>query len=167
MAEENHDNHEEWLCDILHGKNTGVPELSDLTDWWRSYPPEASDLNHPEYAGRMWWLVGFMIVADLYHWAREALHQFHRELLENGEPVPTILDGWVEDEIAQGRRGPGPGRPPKPDRDFRVLMSYANLFHEELTRENAIFEIANCLGSNPDTIGSIIYNHRKTLPRRR
>lgn len=112
-------------------------------------------------------LVWFMPSADLHHWAREALHQFHRELLENGEPVRTILDGWVEDEIAQGKRGPDPGPPPKPDRDFRVLMGYTNLFHEELTRENAIFEIANCLGSNPDTIGSTIYKHGDALPRRR
>lgn len=30
MAEENHENHEEWLCDILHGENPETPRYSDL-----------------------------------------------------------------------------------------------------------------------------------------
>ena len=167
MAERNHKTHQKWLCNILHGENPEVPDYSDLTGWWRSYPPEASDPKHPEYVELTEWLVGFMLLADFHHWARESRHQFHRKLLENGEPVPTILDGWVEDEIAQGKRGPDPGRPPKPDRDFLILMGYTRLLDEEITREKAIFLISDCLGIYSDTIGSIIYKHRDALPRRR
>ena len=162
-----HEGHEKWLCDILHDNTPEVPELSDLTGWWRLYPPEASDPNHPDYADRMEWLVEFIVLADWNHWAREGLHQFHRELSGNGESIPPLLKGWVQDELAQGKRGAGPGRPPKPDRDFRVLMGYTMLFYEEFTYLNAIFEIADCLGCPSDTVRSIIYKHRGALPRRR
>ena len=60
-----HENHDKWLCDLLHGNVPEIPRATDLIGWWRSYPPEACDPNHPEYFDRMEWLVAFI---GLTHW---------------------------------------------------------------------------------------------------
>ena len=160
-----HQNHEKWICDLLHGNNQAFPDYSDLTGWWRLYPPEASDPNHPEHVERMEWLALAIVLTQWKPWAREGLLEFHRALLADGEPVPTLLEGWVQDQSAQRKRGPG--RPEEVNRDLRVLVGFTSLSDEGHTRNEAIDIIADCMNYSPETIRSIIHKHRGALPHHR
>ena len=155
---------EKWLCPIVNDEVPAIPKLSDLPGLWREYPPEASDPNHPAYADRMTWLVLYIVLANSKPWAREGLRKLLRALLENDEPVPPLLSGWVNDQFAQGEPTPSRGRPEESDRNFRVLTVYTWLWIHGYTREAALGHIANWMVCEPESVRSIIRKFGRILP---
>ena len=154
---------EEFLRDVLNDKIPVIPKLADLPGLWRETPEDAYDPDHPGFRLRLSYLVACIVLADTKPWAREGLRQLHRELLENGEPVPPLLDGWLHDQLAQGEPASRRGRPEESDRDLRVLTMFKTLSDEGLTRQDAIFKIADWMDCSHETVRSILHKHRAAL----
>ena len=162
-----HQNHEKWVCDLLHGNNQAFPKLSDLPVFWRATPPEELDPDHPGLRTRESLVEACIILADTNPWAKAGLNNLLDYLSETGEPVPKRLKDWAFYRDTAGLPGPRPGRPKESERDHRVLTVFEMLRDERHTRNEAIDIIADCINYSPDTIRSIIHKHRGALPRRR
>ena len=158
---------EEWISEALDDRTTAIPELSDLLGLWEATLPDELDPDHPECLLRESYVYACTVLADTKPWAWEGLERLLNYLLENGEPLPRLLHSWALNQYMTGRPAPRPGRPEKSERDLRVSVVFTMLRCDGYTREKAIGIIADKMNCPEDTIGSIIYKHRKALPRRR
>ena len=157
----------EVLEALLNNENGIIPELADLPSWWRKIPPEQPSSRNPQYSARDELLGSYINWAHTKQSARDGLLGLLREFLNHREPVPELLNWWVQQRYALGPPAPIRGPRENEDRNFRVYMGFKMLRNHGYSREAAFNLIADHLVCAPETVRSIVRKWETERPFRR
>ena len=138
-------------------------ELADLPFWWDAIPEDEPDSGLPAYTARHMLLSSYSNWSFTKHWAWSGMKQLLAVLLERREPIPEALQHWAY-AVALGTR-PRPRKAKNAERNAR-LMHVVRALHEELelSKEDAIGEIAVALSMSEGTVRSAVDLVRDTRP---
>ncbi len=144
------------FCDILNNDDGVIPGPIDLSSLWQLIPPEKPYQRNPKYSARLALLRTYVKFSLTKPWARKELRGLLRELLNNREPIPTLLHGWALYQCAKDSPKPGRGRPEEVDRNLRVCAVFALMQQDGYSTEATFNLIAGHLVCEPETVRSII-----------
>ena len=152
--------------DILNNDDGVIPERADLPSWLRFLPSGKPLTRNSKYPVWVALLRPYFQFSDTKAWAREGLRGLLRELLNNREPLPALLQRWALYQCAEDPPKPSRGRPEESDRNFRVHVVFALLRRDGYSREFAFSLIAGHLVCEPETVRSIIRKCKSDRPNR-
>ena len=140
--------------------------MADLPFWWDEIPPDARDLDLPNYLARDTLIASYSNWAFSKGWAWEGLRRLLTVLLERREPIPELLQFWAY-HAASGQRKPpgqGRGRPDEAERNARIMRALRVLRQHGYTREAAMQEIAIMLHLSFEAVRSAVRRVERDRP---
>ena len=143
------------------------PKLSDLTYWWDAIPPDAPDPKHPDYPQRTILLASYVNWSHTKLWAQEGLRQLLSNLLKREEPIPEILQIWAFNVASNTEPTRRPGRQEKADRNTRIMVALRWLQGVGYSREKAMYEIADAIDVEYETVRSVVRKVENDRPFKR
>ena len=132
---------------------------------WRSIPAETKAPGL-DCSYRAWMLASWMNWATLHPWAWEALRALYGHLRAAREPVPALLQEWIDRCVVfgDGPPGSGMGRPvTMADRDMRIVAAVRSLVESGYSRPDAWLLCSEALNVEPQTIRSAVRKYDRVL----
>ena len=144
------------FCDILNNDDGVIPGPIDLSSLWQLIPPEKPYPRNPKYSARLALLRTYVKFSLTKPWARKELRGLLRELLNNREPIPTLLHGWALYQCAKDAPKSSRGRPEEVDLHLRICAVFVLMRREGYSRTAAFKRIARHVNYEADSVRTIV-----------
>ena len=143
------------LCAFLRGEWEPTPESWVFRENWLVWhravlPPKMLEAEIAKMIARA--------SGERRPWAWESLRRLYNRVREHDEPLPPILQTWVDDVVNERVQRPNPaGRKPDSYRNSRYHIAFTVLTEFfGLTQEQALAVMTEATEQSEDTVRSIL-----------
>ena len=159
---------------FIENEDGSYPKLEDLVARWDSLSPDARSPDLLHRSKREHLIISYMNFSHTKRWAWDGLNQLLITLEDRREPIPNVLKDWAYSVVSRQARGTlkkpnkinrnNPKFAHQDERDMRIKRVMDVLREDGMSREEAIFKIADALNLPKTTVESVVCKMEKFSP---